>query len=157
MGGKAQTRVAGFGVKLAKNIGPSLAFVASDPDTDDRGMLRAHLRGFAKDARGGLLAEVAYSVEDPVRRNAEVHFGSVARPFQAFKERFKFAPAPVVNNSYRDVDLSMDHALRGQPLQHAPRDELVVFLRSQPLGHCLEGHQEAREIRVLIDGKRLVE
>ena len=43
-----QARIARLGVELAENFGSRLPFVASDPDADDGGMFRAHLRGFSE-------------------------------------------------------------------------------------------------------------
>jgi hypothetical protein len=46
--------------------------------------------------------------------------------------------APHVDDADGDVDLGVDHALRGELLHHAPGGQLVVFRGDQPPGDGLE-------------------
>jgi hypothetical protein len=141
----------------AENVGPGLALVSADADANNGGVFAAHFGGLMKDLCGGFYAEVTDSVEDPVGGDAEVGFGLFAGPLQALEERLKLDSAPVVDDPYGDVDLGMNDSLRGQALEHAVSDELVVFRRSQPFRHGLEGHEESGEVFVFVDGAGLFE
>ena len=140
-----------------KEVGAGAALVSAHSDTDDRRVLDAHLGGLAKDARGGFDAEVTDGVEDPIDADAVVLLGAFAGAFERREDRFQIRTVPVVNDADSDVDLGVHDSLRGEALEHAPGDELVVLRRAQAVGDSLEGHQEAGKIRVLIKRERLVE
>src|SRR5271165_324502 len=76
--GEAETGVPGPGVELAERFGGGSPLVAAEADADDRGVVRAHLGGFAEDARGLLDGEVADGVEDPVEGESEFAGGAFA-------------------------------------------------------------------------------
>jgi hypothetical protein len=78
---------------------------------------------------------VAHGVEDPVEREAQLALAAFAGALQAGKDGLEGARiviAPHVDDADRDVDLGVDHALRGQPLHHAPGGQFVVFRVDQP-------------------------
>ena len=86
----------------------------------------AHLGGFAEDAIGFFDGEVADGVEDPVEREAKLARGALAGALEGGEDGLEAARievAPHIDDADGDVDLGVDHALRGELLHHAPGGE----------------------------------
>ena len=89
------------------------------------------------------------SIEDPVKRHAKVTLAAFARPLQSGKDLLKqqrisriLFLAPEVHHTNRDVNLGMNHPLRGQLLNHPICRQLILISPTQPPGHGLEGFQK---------------
>ena len=98
---------------------------------------------------------MAHRIENPVDRHAEFLLGTQAGAFQSFKngiEAVGIGIAPVIDDAYRDIHLSVDHSLLGKILRHAPRGQFVVLRRDEALAHRLERDQKPGEIGEVVQG-----
>ena len=104
---------------------------------------------------------MAHGVEDPIEGDAEVFFRAQASALHAFEERIELLAAPE-DDADADEDFGVQAAFGGELFDAAVGDELEVFGIAQALGDRLEGHEEAGEIRVVVergglgDGERTV-
>src|SRR5208282_6430445 len=89
-------------------------------------------------------------VEDPVEADAEIFFPANASALQSLEERIELLPAPE-DDTHADEDLGVHASLRGELFHQAVGDQLEVLGIAQPLSNRLEGHEEAGEIRVVVE------
>ena len=98
---------------------------------------------------------MAHGVEDPVDGESEFPFGADARAFESCEDGLEarwVVIAPHVDDADGDEDFSVDDALLGEMLHHAPRCEFVVFSVHELAGDGFERFDEAGEIGEPIEG-----
>ena len=135
VGSEAQAVVGGPGVGIAEKFGRGFLLVASNADADDFAVVIAD--GELEHILGGFGAELAYSVEDPKQRDAEVARAAGAAAIEAFEDGGEILFAPEADSD-RDIDFGVQHVLFFQPLHEAVSDEFVIVGRAQVLGDVLE-------------------
>lgn len=103
---------------------------------------------------GGLVwAEVADGVEDPEDGGVELLLGADAAAFDGGEDVFDLEMLlEAENDADAEIDLGVADALRGEAVDHFVGDEFVVVGGLQALGDLLEGHEEALEIFVDVEG-----
>ena len=146
---EAQASGFGAGEKVAEGFGAGAALISAEANGDDGGVVRAHFDGFAEDAVGLFDGEMADGIEDPVERQAEFGCGAFAGMFECgedWLEAARIEVAPHIDDADGDVDLSVDNALLGELLHHAPGGEFVIFGVAEAAGDGLEGFDEFGEV-----------
>ena len=157
--GQPQSSLGGFGVKSVESLRAAATLVAAESDADDGGILRAHFGCFAEDAFGFLDRKMAHGVEDPIECEAKLAFAALAGPFQAGKDGLEGARievAPHIDDAYRNIDLRVDDALRGELLDHAPCGQFVVLGIDEAPGYRLEALNEGSEVVEIVERLGLV-
>ena len=147
--GEAQAGLRCLGKEGAERLGAGPPLVAAQADADNGRELRPEFGGLAEDSLGLGDGEVADGVEDPVERDPQLALAALAGSFEAGEDGLEgggVVVAPAVDDAGSDKDLGVDHALRGEMLDHAPGGQLVVFGADQAVGHGLEGIEEAGEV-----------
>ena len=146
--GEAHAVIGSPGVGITKKFGRRFQFVATDADADNFAIVIAN--GEFEDFLGSLRAELADSVENPDKRDAEVARAAGAAAIEPFEDGRKILFAPEANAN-RNVNLGVQNTLFFEALHQTVGDQFVIFWRAKMLGDVLEGEQEAREIVVEVE------
>src|SRR5712691_6691553 len=150
-----QSALAAATVDLAKKLRRAAALIAANAKANDTRALLTAAHSLFHHALCSIRPEVAHRVKDPEQRDAEIFLSTHAPGLDAAKNFAELLSAPV-HHAYTHIHFRVQHVLRAQALHHAIGDELVVVCGPQALGDRLEGHEEPKEILVLIECPHLV-
>ena len=150
-----QSVLAAAAVNLAKKLRRAAALIAANAKADDARALLTAAHSLFHHALCRIRPEVTHRVKDPKQRDAKIFLSTPAPGLDAAKNFAELLSAPV-HNAYAHIHFCVQNVLRAQALHHAIGDELVIVGGPQALGDRLKGHEEPKEILVLIECPHLV-
>src|SRR6266496_101539 len=118
MGRQTQPGSLRLGIQLAKQIGPTLGFIPTNPNSHDAWILRPQLRRLAKHPCRLLHPKVPHRIDDPQNRSPELLLAANPPPLNRLDVGLNLGLLPVVDNPEGDIDLGMDNTLRSQLPNH---------------------------------------
>src|SRR6267378_552246 len=142
-----QTVLCTISIGITKKFGAGLLLVTANSEAGYAAALKAdrelsHTLCF----RG---PKLAYRIEDPEHRGAEIPLAPLAAALQPFNNCTEILLTPQADAN-GNVNLGVQDILCCELFHEAISNQFIIFRRLQIFGDRLEGHQEATKILILV-------